>query len=133
MLHTNSVVALFDQHSQAEAAVKQLQEGSFDMKKLSIVGKEYHTNENVVGYYTTGDRMMRWEARAPSGVGSGITVRIGLFHDSRHRPISYGRTNRRLDRRGAGGSGGCRRLSAIGAGLYSIGIPGKASCDTRHR
>ena len=30
------------------------------MKKLSIVGKDYHTEEHVVGYYTTGDRMMYW-------------------------------------------------------------------------
>jgi len=30
------------------------------MKKLSIVGKDVHTEEHVVGYYTTGDRMMYW-------------------------------------------------------------------------
>ena len=27
------------------------------MRKLSIVGKGYHTDEQVVGYYNTGDRM----------------------------------------------------------------------------
>jgi len=72
MLHTNSVVALFDQHSQAEAAVKQLQEDSFDMKKLSIVGKEYHTNENVVGYYTTGDRMKYWSGEGAMGADRSV-------------------------------------------------------------
>ena len=30
------------------------------MKKLSIVGKGYHTDEQVVGYYNTGDRMKYW-------------------------------------------------------------------------
>ena len=30
------------------------------MKMLSIVGKDYHTEEHVVGYYTTGDRMLYW-------------------------------------------------------------------------
>jgi len=30
------------------------------MKKLSIVGKDYHTEEHVVGYYNTGDRMATW-------------------------------------------------------------------------
>ena len=30
------------------------------MKKLSIVGKDYHTDEHVVGYYNAGDRMMYW-------------------------------------------------------------------------
>lgn len=30
------------------------------MKKLSVVGKDYHTEENVVGFYTAGDRMKFW-------------------------------------------------------------------------
>ena len=38
----------------------ELQKDGFDMKKLSIVGKDYHTDEHVVGYYNTGDRMMYW-------------------------------------------------------------------------
>ena len=56
----NSAVAIFDQHNQAEEAVKQLEKGGFDMKTLSIVGKGYHTEENVVGYYNAGDRMLYW-------------------------------------------------------------------------
>jgi len=43
MLNKNSVVAMFDPHTQAEDAVKQLQEAGFDMKALSIVGKDYAT------------------------------------------------------------------------------------------
>jgi hypothetical protein len=60
MLDKNSVVAIFDHHTQAEAAVKSLQKAGFDMKDLSIVGKGYHTEENVVGYYNAGDRMLYW-------------------------------------------------------------------------
>ena len=30
------------------------------MKKLSIVGRDYHTDEHVVGYYNAGDRVMYW-------------------------------------------------------------------------
>jgi hypothetical protein len=30
------------------------------MKKLCIVGKGYHTEEDVVDYYNTGDRMKKW-------------------------------------------------------------------------
>ena len=51
---------LAPQHTEAEAAVKQLQRSGFDMKALSIVGKSYHTDEHVVGYYNAGDRMMYW-------------------------------------------------------------------------
>src|SRR5271156_4406420 len=60
MMSKNSVVAIFDQHTQAEVAVKELQQDGFDMKGLSIVGQDYHTDEHVVGYYTTGDRMKYW-------------------------------------------------------------------------
>ena len=56
----NSVVAIFESHEQAEDAIRELQKDGFDMKKLSIVGKDYHTEEHVVGYYTTGDRMLYW-------------------------------------------------------------------------
>ena len=60
MSETNSVVAIYETHTQAEEAVKELQRSGFDMKKMSIVGKDYHTDEHVVGYYTTGDRMKYW-------------------------------------------------------------------------
>src|SRR5487761_1754303 len=60
MPETNSVVAVYDTHAQAEEAVKDLQNSGFDMQKLSIVGKDYHTDEHVVGYYNTGDRMKYW-------------------------------------------------------------------------
>lgn len=46
----NSVVAIYDSHTEAEAAVKELEKSKFDMKQLSIVGKDYHTEEHVVGY-----------------------------------------------------------------------------------
>ena len=60
MNKNNSVVAIYPSHTAAEAAVKELQQGGFDMKKLSIVGRDYNTDEHVVGYYNTGDRMKVW-------------------------------------------------------------------------
>ena len=55
-----AVVGVYDTHTAAENAVKELQKAGFDMKRLSIVGKDYHTEEHVVGYYNTGDRMKAW-------------------------------------------------------------------------
>ena len=55
-----AVVAVYNTHPEAEAGVKELQKGGFDTKKLSIVGKDYHTEEQVVGYYNAGDRMKYW-------------------------------------------------------------------------
>ena len=40
----NSVVAIYPSHMGAEAAIKELQQSGFDMKKLSIVGRGYHTD-----------------------------------------------------------------------------------------
>ena len=67
----NSVVAVFAQHSGAENAVKELKDSRFDVKKLSIVGSDYHSNEDVVGFYNIGDRMKYGEKRAHSGAGCG--------------------------------------------------------------
>jgi hypothetical protein len=56
----SSVIAVYGTHEVAEAVVKSLQHQGFDMTKLSIVGKDYHTEEHVVGHYTMGDRMKSW-------------------------------------------------------------------------
>jgi hypothetical protein len=56
----SSAVGLFSNHQDAESAVKELQKCGFDMKKLSVVGKDYHSEENVIGYYNTGERMATW-------------------------------------------------------------------------
>ncbi|HLO19164.1 MAG TPA: hypothetical protein VK192_01560, partial [Sphingomicrobium sp.] len=48
-----------------------LQRSGFDMKKLSIVGKDYHTEEHVVGYYNVGDRMKVWANWGHFGVDFG--------------------------------------------------------------
>jgi hypothetical protein len=49
-------VALYDSHERAESAVRQLANAGFDMKAISIVGKDYHSEEHVVGYFNAGDR-----------------------------------------------------------------------------
>jgi hypothetical protein len=56
----NSVVAVYDQHSAAENAIKELRGGGFDIKKLAVVGRDYQTESDVVGFYNTGDRMKYW-------------------------------------------------------------------------
>lgn len=50
------VVAVYDAHTAAEQAVRTLARAGFDMKTISIVGKDYHTEENVVGYFNAGER-----------------------------------------------------------------------------
>jgi hypothetical protein len=50
MTKNNSVVAVFKSHTEAEVAVKELQQSGFDMNKLSVVRREHLTEEHVVGY-----------------------------------------------------------------------------------
>jgi len=42
---------------EAEEAVKALSKSGYDLKKLSTIGKGYHTKEKPIGFYTTGDRV----------------------------------------------------------------------------
>lgn len=61
MLEKNSwAVGFFRNHQDAESAVKELQKSGYDMKTLSVVGKDYQTEQNVVGCYNSGDRMAAW-------------------------------------------------------------------------
>jgi uncharacterized membrane protein len=56
----SATVAVYATHEEADAAIKSLQKAGFDMKKLSIVGKDFRTMEHAVGYYNTGDRVKFW-------------------------------------------------------------------------
>jgi hypothetical protein len=53
-------VAVFDRHEDAESAIRGLKAAGFDMKKLSIVGSDYHSEEHAVGFFNTGDRVKYW-------------------------------------------------------------------------
>lgn len=57
---TDPVLAAYDTHMAAEKTVKDLSLAGFDMKKLSIIGKGYHTEEHALGFYTVGDRIKTW-------------------------------------------------------------------------
>ena len=124
MSDKNSGVAVFASHTKAEDAVRELQKSGFDMKKLSIVGKDYHTDQHVVGYYNTGDRMMYWgELGAFWGglwgllFGSAFFWVPGVGQLLVAGPLVMWIVGA-LE--GAVVTGG---LTALGAGLYSLGIP----------
>ena len=55
-----TIVAVYPTHTAAEAAVHELRQSGFDLRKLSIIGRDYHTEEHVLGYYNVGDRMKAW-------------------------------------------------------------------------
>ncbi len=124
MLETNSVVAIYDTHSQAEEAVKELQRSGFDMKKMSIVGKDYHTDEHVVGYYNTGDRMKCWgKMGAFWGSLWGMLFGAAFFAIPGIGPVLVAGPLVAWIVGALEGAVVVGGLSALGAGLYSIGIP----------
>lgn len=59
-IQERAVVGVYATHTAAELAIKALQDAGIDMKKLSIIGKNYQTEEHAVGFYTAGDRMRFW-------------------------------------------------------------------------
>ena len=67
----DSVIATFSSHEKADNAVKELLNTEFELKQLSVVGKGYHTEEKVVGFYNMGDRVKFWGSRGAFGVGCG--------------------------------------------------------------
>ena len=123
-LANTAVIAVYDTHEEAEAAVRELQNTGLDMKKLSIVGKDYQTEEAVVGYYSTGDRMKAWgQTGAFWGGLWGVLFGSAFFLIPGIGPVLaagplVGWIVGALE--GALVVGG---LSALGASLYSIGIP----------
>src|SRR5258708_36718360 len=117
MTNENAIVAVYNSHVEAEAAVDQLKRAGFDMTKLSIVGKEYHTEEHVVGYYNAGDRMKYWGKMGAFWGGVwGLLVGAAFFVIPGVGPVLIAGP---LVAGGGGGVGG----GGVGGG---VGGPGRA-------
>jgi uncharacterized membrane protein len=120
----NSVVAIFKTHVEAEGAIKELQKSGFDMKKLSIVGRDRHTEEHVIGYYNAGERMKYWGALGAFWGGLwGLLFGAAFFWIPGLGPVVIGGPLVSWIVAALEGAAVVAGLSAVGAGLYSIGIP----------
>jgi uncharacterized membrane protein len=124
MMNTNSVVAIYDTHDQAEHAIKELQEAGVDMKSLSIAARNTHTDEHVVGYYNAGDRMKYWgKVGAFWGGFWGLLFGSAAFVIPGLGPILVAGPLVAWIIAGLEGAAVVGGVSAVGAGLVSIGIP----------
>jgi uncharacterized membrane protein len=120
----SAVVAIYHTHEDAEAAVRELQHSGFDMRKLSVVGKDYQTDEDVVGYYTTGDRMAAWgKSGAFWGGLWGLLFGSGFFLIPGIGPLLVAGPIVGWIIGALEGAVTVGSLGALGAALYSIGIP----------
>lgn len=120
----DSVSAIYGSRFAAESAVLRLAQTGFDMQILSVIGKDYTTEEVVVGFLNRGDNMDVWARTGAfwgemSGklFGSALLVIPGFGPLFAAGPL-VGRVIEAL--RGSAVDGG---MSALGTGLYSIGVP----------
>ncbi len=124
MSTNSSAVAVFHTHAKAAEAVRELHKSGFDMTKLSIVGKDYHTDEHVVGYYNAGDRMMYWgKAGALWGGFWSILFGSAFFAIPGLGPVLVAGPLVAWIIGAIEGAAVVGGLSALGAALASIGVP----------
>jgi uncharacterized membrane protein len=120
----STLVEMFDTHEPAEVAVKELQKSGFDMKKLSIIAKNYESDQNVLGFYNTGDRAKTWGKFGGLWGGlMGLLFGTGVFLVPGVGPVvvaGHFLSVLVATLEGAAVFGG---LSAIGGALASLGIP----------
>ncbi len=118
------VIAVFSDHREANTAVGEIIHSGFDIKNFSVIGKGYHTEEKVVGFYNVGERMKFWGKYGAFWGGlwglffGGIFLTIPMVGPVvilGHLAVAVISAIE-----GAIVVGG---LTAIGAALYSIGIP----------
>ena len=124
MSETNAVVAIYEAHTGAEEAIKELQRAGIDLHTLSIVGKDTHADEHVVGYYNTGDRMKYWGKTGAFWGGLwGLLFGSAFFAIPGIGPILVAGPIVAWIVGALEGAAVVGGLSAVGAGLYSLGIP----------
>jgi hypothetical protein len=96
---TKSIVAIYETHTQAEEAVKELQRFGFDIKKMSIIGEDYHTDEHVA-YYCVGDSMKYWGGPGLYSIGipnDSVVKYESSLRSDRFLVVAYGQAGEMAD------------------------------------
>lgn len=120
----NTCVAIYKTHHAADDAVTRLQKAGFEMKRISVIGNDYHTEEHVVGYYNTGDRMKAWgKIGAFWGGLWGILFGAAFFMIPGIGPMVVAGPLVSAIVGGLEGAVIVGGLSALGAALAGMGIP----------
>jgi hypothetical protein len=124
MQNSETIVAVFSEHPAAETAVKTLAANGFDIKNLSLIGKGYHTDEKVIGFYNTGDRVKFWGSRGAFWGGFWGLFFGGLFITTPVvGPVAVVGYLAAVIISAVENAALVGGFSAIGAALFSIGIP----------
>jgi hypothetical protein len=117
-------VAIYNTHTEAEAAINELQAAGTDMKQLSIVGKDYRTEDHVVGYYNTGGDLKYWGKLGAFWAGIWkLLVGEAFFWMPGVGPILVGGPLVSSIVGTLKGSKVHNGLTALGCALHTMGIP----------
>jgi uncharacterized membrane protein len=120
----NITIGVYPDHNKAEDAVLKLQKSGFDMKHLSIVGKDYHSEEHAVGFYNTGERVQYWGKKGAFWGGlMGLLFGSAMFAIPGIGPLIVLGPLVSWIVGGLEGAAVVGGLSALGAALFSQGIP----------
>ncbi|MGA2083066.1 MAG: permease [Holophaga sp.] len=124
MTQDNFVVAVYPSHETAECAIKELQHSGFEIKKLSIIGQDIHTDEHVIGYYNLDERMKAWGKRGAFWGGLwGLLFGSAFFMVPGLGPLLVAGPLVSWIVGALEGAVAVGGLSIVGAALYNLGIP----------
>jgi hypothetical protein len=117
-------VAVCKTHTEADKVVTELQQSGFDMKRLSVIGKDYHEEDKVVGFYNKKDMIKSWgKSGAFWGGIWGMVLGSGLFLIPGIGPVLLAGPIITTLVGGLEGAIVVGGLSALGGALFSLGIP----------
>ena len=120
----NLPIYVFNTHVEAEEAVKALNKSGFDVKKLSIIGKGYHTEETPIGFYTLGDRIKAWGGMGAFWGGMwGLLIAPAVFFFPGFGLVAFAGPIVAVLVSALEGAVLVGGVSAIGAALMQIGVP----------
>lgn len=120
----NLPIYVFTSHVEAEQAVRSLSKSGFDVKKLSIIGKGYHTEETPMGFYTMGDRIKSWGSKGAFwGSIWGLLVAPAVFFFPGFGLLAFAGPIVAVLVSALEGAVLVGGVSVIGAALTQIGVP----------
>lgn len=121
--HKYSTIGIFETHDLAEETILQLETSGVDMhENISLIGKDYSTQEHIIGYYNTNKQVQYWgklgdfwSSQWAKLNSSAFIIVPGVGHILMAGPI--------IDMVLTGVDKSPDKYSPVGIALHSIGIP----------
>jgi Heat induced stress protein YflT domain len=124
MFPENVTVATYESAVEAERAIKKVKESGFELKNVSIAARDENRGEEIVVYYSGGSHVKCLGKTGEFwGSISGMLSGWAYVSTPDLGPVLVAGPLVEWIVAGLGNAAIFRGLSALGAGLYSIGLP----------